>query len=210
MIIYKAYCAISNKCYIGKTTKSLEIRKHRHIANAQRGSICHFHSALRKYGEAAFKWKVVQVCSSIENLNECEKLWIRISNSFTNGYNSTTGGDGGIVSEETRKRMSDAQIGHIVTKETRQKISDGHIGKALSTAHKKALSDAHKDKSLTDEHKQAIHEGCKNMSNDRKERISKSLSGYKRPRVICPHCGKEGANNGMKRCHFDNCKWKVK
>jgi hypothetical protein len=28
------------------------------------------------------------------------------------------------------------------------------------------------------------------------------------PRVICPHCGKEGGRNQMKRYHFDNCKKK--
>lgn len=28
------------------------------------------------------------------------------------------------------------------------------------------------------------------------------------PRIICPHCGKEGGRNSMKRYHFDNCKKK--
>jgi hypothetical protein len=27
-----------------------------------------------------------------------------------------------------------------------------------------------------------------------------------RPRLTCPHCGKEGTVPGMKRYHFDNCK----
>jgi len=28
------------------------------------------------------------------------------------------------------------------------------------------------------------------------------------PKVTCPHCGKEGGRNQMKRYHFDNCKQK--
>lgn len=28
------------------------------------------------------------------------------------------------------------------------------------------------------------------------------------PKVICPHCSKEGGRNQMKRYHFDNCKHK--
>lgn len=28
------------------------------------------------------------------------------------------------------------------------------------------------------------------------------------PKVMCPHCGKEGGRNQMKRYHFDNCKQK--
>lgn len=41
-------------------------------------------------------------------------------------------------------------------------------------------------------------------------RKSQSLvqSGKVYPKVICPHCNKEGGGNSMKRWHFDNCKFK--
>lgn len=41
-------------------------------------------------------------------------------------------------------------------------------------------------------------------------KISKALTGYKRPRGTCQHCGKEGAISLLKRWHFDNCKELVK
>ena len=41
-------------------------------------------------------------------------------------------------------------------------------------------------------------------------RISKALTGLKRPTGECHHCGKTGAISLLKRWHFDNCKWKTK
>lgn len=36
----------------------------------------------------------------------------------------------------------------------------------------------------------------------------RSCIGLIRPKVTCPHCGKNGANNTMSRWHFDNCRSK--
>lgn len=37
---------------------------------------------------------------------------------------------------------------------------------------------------------------------------NKNTLGFKHPKIICPHCKLEGANNLMKRYHFDNCRKK--
>lgn len=50
---------------------------------------------------------------------------------------------------------------------------------------------------FSDEHKRKLSEKGKGNSN---------AKGSKRIKVICPHCGKEGAYNSMIRWHFDNCK----
>jgi len=44
------------------------------------------------------------------------------------------------------------------------------------------------------------------INSNTKNLISKALTGLKRPKGICPHCGKEGALSLLKRWHFDNCK----
>ncbi len=44
------------------------------------------------------------------------------------------------------------------------------------------------------------------VSNETAKKISKSLTGIKRPTGECPHCGKVGAMSLLKRWHFDNCK----
>jgi len=44
------------------------------------------------------------------------------------------------------------------------------------------------------------------VSKEAANKISSALTGMKRPRGECPHCGKEGAISLLKRWHFDNCK----
>lgn len=46
------------------------------------------------------------------------------------------------------------------------------------------------------------------VPDDHAKKISKSLTGLKRPRGECPHCGKDGAISLLKRWHFNNCKKK--
>lgn len=44
------------------------------------------------------------------------------------------------------------------------------------------------------------------ISEETANKISDKLTGIRRPRGVCPHCGKEGAVSLLKRWHFDNCK----
>lgn len=46
----------------------------------------------------------------------------------------------------------------------------------------------------------------KNKSKEHKDKIGAAHKGKKKPMVTCPHCGKTGGINNMKRYHFDNCK----
>ena len=46
------------------------------------------------------------------------------------------------------------------------------------------------------------------VDDDTRRRISNSMSGVKRDKVSCPHCGKTGDVSLMKRWHFENCKIK--
>ena len=47
-------------------------------------------------------------------------------------------------SEETRKKMSEAQKGKQLSEDTRKKIAEARKGKRLSEEHKRKLSEAHK------------------------------------------------------------------
>lgn len=75
---------------------------------------------------------------------------------------------------------------------------------------------------LTEEHKRNISEAKKGksygpLSDAHRQKIKLSKSGIPSPRrgiplgpkekITCPHCGKEGGSNAMKRYHFENCKF---
>jgi len=49
--------------------------------------------------------------------------------------------------------------------------------------------------------------GRKNSPESTKKRLETNSLKYK-DKIICPHCNKEGSLFGMKRWHFDNCKFR--
>lgn len=109
--IYKAKNLINGKCYIGYTNNWYK-RKISH-SYAQSSSI--FHKAIRKYGLENFEWSILYQDSDKEHTyNIMEPLYILIYDSYLNGYNMTTGGEGQCSrfhSEETRKKLKESHIG---------------------------------------------------------------------------------------------------
>lgn len=99
-IVYRAHCLITNKDYIGLTTRTLDRRRKEHLYAAfKKMEELHFSRALRKYGVSAFEWSVLTTVSAkyredlIESLKALEKKYIKQFDSYHNGYNSTPGGD---------------------------------------------------------------------------------------------------------------------
>lgn len=90
-IIYLAKNTISNKCYVGQTTRTLEVRKKEHLKHTIKNSY-KFGSALRKYPESSWEWSILIEVSSKE-LDEYERYFIKDLNCFKNGYNCNAGGE---------------------------------------------------------------------------------------------------------------------
>jgi len=117
MIIYKATNTKNNKAYIGQTIHNLNFRIKSHLSEARRDNLP-FHNALLKYTDY-FEWKILESCTSKEELDELESHYIKQYNTLLpNGYNLTLGGEG--------------THGWIPSKETKEKISKANKGKKLS------------------------------------------------------------------------------
>lgn len=112
MIIYKATSKTSGKSYIGQTRSSLRERRQGHYDNLKRYKNA-LGLAITKYGKDDFEWTIIQTCESIEELNKAEIKCIKEFNTVTpNGYNLTTGGEGGYIrSEENRLKISKSKLG---------------------------------------------------------------------------------------------------
>jgi group I intron endonuclease len=115
MLIYRAINTVNRKSYIGKTEKSLETRREWHIASVKQKSPFAFHRAIAKYSIEAFEWHVLDHCNNLNDLNEKEKEYIKLFESFgPKGYNMTAGGEGQtgwIPSAETRALWSKQRKG---------------------------------------------------------------------------------------------------
>lgn len=193
-IIYKVTNKINGKSYIGQTKFTLEKRKIEH----EKHNDCYFHYALKKYGFENFKWETVEDKILKEKLNEKEKHYINEYNTFENGYNLTTGGEGGYIrSEETKKLLSEwaskrigeksSFYGKKHTEESKEKNRLKHLGKIMSEETKEKIQKKLKgripwNKGLTKE----ISKSLKNMSETKKgkllsketrEKISETMKG---------------------------------
>lgn len=98
MVIYKLTNIIKpNSFYIGKTTKSLEVRFYYHKYNAlKENSQTIIHKAIRKYKPENFLMEEIDSASCEEELNSKEIFWI---SKLKPRYNIARGGEGGNTSK---------------------------------------------------------------------------------------------------------------
>jgi hypothetical protein len=119
---------------------------------------------LKKYGKDNFKKEIIEECFSQKDLDEREIYWISFykSNEKNIGYNLSGGGNGsGLVSEDTKIKMSDSHIGSknfffgkkhtdetkkIISNITKERLKnkENHplYGKKFSEETKKKISDS--------------------------------------------------------------------
>lgn len=142
-IIYCVTNTVSGKQYVGQTTYPLEVRWRYHLKSTREGSTCALHCAIRKYGAESFKFEQLDVADSADDLNEKEVYYVAQRGTLApSGYNLTIGGEVGMVSEETRQKLSTVAIGHVASIETRRKQSLSLVGHAVSEETRQKLSRA--------------------------------------------------------------------
>ena len=138
-VIYR-YKSPSGKYYIGQTIDE-ERRRYNFLRDiTYAGDKINY--ARKKYGPENFEYTVLMKVTGddkeeiIRYLNILEPFFIKQYNSIENGYNSSEGGKNGLLSEYTKKKMSDSRRGKIpgnkgipMTDEQRLKISIAKKGK---------------------------------------------------------------------------------
>jgi group I intron endonuclease len=177
MIIYKTRNLINQKFYVGKDT---------HNNPNYYGSGKRLKLAIKKYGIENFKKEVLEVCDTLELLNEREKFWIKELNAISEGYNISLGGDGGDTisnnprRDEISKKISESNKGKFIgktnSKETREKISNALKGRFAGD------KNPNYGKNHTDEAKDKI----------RKKALGRVVSDETRKKISIKNKGKKG------------------
>ncbi len=96
-IIYKITNEVNGKIYVGQTIRSMNDRWTDHKRDAVNGVDYPLYFAMRKYGVENFNIVCLDSASSLDDLNQKEKLWIKELNSLCKnekGYNVVIGGLG--------------------------------------------------------------------------------------------------------------------
>ena len=122
--------------------------------------------AILKYGWDNIKHEVLfeGLTKEEAEAKEIELIAFYRSNQPDYGYNMESGGHvtscmkGKKLSEETKKKLSEAHTGKKLSEETKKKMSEFNKGKVLSEEHKKKISEANKGKKFSEEHKKKLSE----------------------------------------------------
>lgn len=180
--IYCVTCLPTGKLYFGQTVTPIGDRWVRHLSSSKKGSNHKFHRAIRKYGEENFIVEEVLTVSAPtkeilkKKLDYVEMRLIKRFNTKIDGYNSTDGGDKGTVglkmSEEAKKKISEAKRRENLSAEQRKKLSESKIGEKNPFYHRTHSEDSRKriskkkrgenhhffGKKFTDEHRKKLSE----------------------------------------------------
>ena len=101
-VIYKAEFP-NGKMYIGKS-KDFDSRKIKHSYSARYYNT-KFTNAINKYGFDSIKWEIIFETEDVDILNQKEIEFISKYESIKNGYNISTGGDGGDTISNNPRRL---------------------------------------------------------------------------------------------------------
>jgi group I intron endonuclease len=183
MLVYCIKNTVNNKEYIGLTTRTLEKRWKQHIYESNKQNSWEWNTplgnAIKKYGKDSFQVFVLEECSSETELKQKEIQLIKERKSLAseNGYNLSFGGDG--------------RLGYKLSEETKQKISQGNLGKVMSIDAKEKMSVAAKKRCIgklspmdgkkhTDDALKKISQSSKGriFSEESRRKKSESLKAY--------------------------------
>lgn len=141
--IYEIVHVETGRRYVG-SAKNLASRKKTHFVALRSGSHhnSHLQSAWLKYGEDAFMFRVIDYCDKSELIAREQQAFKELNPEFN--INKVAGSRLGmrhrqetieklksrIVSDETKRRMSESQKGRVITEEHRKNISAAQKGVA--------------------------------------------------------------------------------
>lgn len=191
--VYLVTNRVNGKRYVGKTNRP-SARWYAHKMHAVRNDEkTALYSAMQKHGIENFTFEVIESFDSEEDALFFEGWWIEyLGTRAPHGYNLTDGGEGASGakrSEETRRKMSIAQLGRPhppVGAETRAKIAAASRGRRHSAESRALMS----RNAVGMRGKRHSPEARAKMSAARRSRPT-ILSNAGRARIVARHTNKE-------------------
>jgi group I intron endonuclease len=157
--VYQIKNIINGHRYIGSSV-DVYSRFACHKSDLKNGKHCnsHLQRAWNKYGEDAFEFSTILLCTKDDTLLNEQKYLDEMKPEYNMAICAEASARGIIRSEEHRAKMSAANMGRVVTEETRAKLREAMKGRAPwnqgkhhSEETKEKISEAHKGKRPSDE-----------------------------------------------------------
>lgn len=182
--IYKLTCIDNGKIYIGKTINFR--RRLNEYKNIKIGK-CYFEHAMVKHGWDSFNLEILEVFDNFNKLKDNlillnrETYFIDLfdSDNREKGYNickHSTDRAGIAMSEETKEKLRQINLGKKLSEETKIKIKESSLGRTHSEETKQKMSLSKVGKVKSEETKQKMR---RSMSDETKEKLRQAHLGKK-------------------------------
>ena len=183
--IYKYTNKVNGKVYIGRTCQSLEKRAGKEGHGYRRCLI--FWRAIQKYGWESFIPEVLEDNLSAKEACTRETFFIEKydSTNFKKGYNIIET-DSNIFSDERRKKISNKAKERVVSDKTKEKLRQANIGRKASEETKKKMSNARKGRKVSAETKEKIRQA--NTGRKFSEEAKKKMSNARKDKYVGDKC----------------------
>lgn len=143
--VYVHVNKINNKKYVGITSQNPSLRWGGNGFRYTRDRHPKFNSAIKKYGWDNFEHIILEKELSYEEAITKEKYYIKLYDSFNNGYNSTLGGEGTIGHEPWNKSKNQIYNENTLLKMSESKKGNTYRrGKKCTDEQKVRISESHK------------------------------------------------------------------
>lgn len=177
--ITKVYChtnKVNGKKYIGMTRLDIRQRVGKDGNGYKESTV--FNHAINKYGWNNFHTEILKSDMTHDEAEGYERYAIKKHNTMVpNGYNLQSGGGANrTVSEETRRKISEGNMGKVMTPEHIELLREINTGKVVSEETREKLRQANLGKRLTEDHKEAISRGL--LQNEDRGRNGVSIEQY--------------------------------
>lgn len=178
--VYALLNSSTSECYIGSTGKLVpRIQKHLRDLTLQKHVSKKMQLAWDSHN-ADFLILVLKIVADKEVRLDTEQYYIDTLSPAFNTYKNSRSGKGHVVSEETRKRQSEALKGRTHSEQARALLSEAHKGKVVSEETRKRQSEAAKRRQPASEHtRKLISEALtgRKRTDEMKARMSKAQKG---------------------------------
>lgn len=179
--IYETTNNVNGKKYIGKRVSNIYDKYYL-------GSGLLLQKALDKYGRENFSQVILEECYSNDELNACEKKWIKTRNATSSPdyYNIAEGGDGGnLIAGYSEEELEERNA--LISKRTKQRMLElGIINEnGMSSVYKTKISQATRGVPKSNEMRKKLSESTKGVpkpwsrkpkSEETKRKMSESAS----------------------------------